>query len=254
MRRRESRSVCFRIAVREADRRHEAGIPTGLLTRQRRLHFLGVGGAGMSGIAELCQRLGFEVERLRSARERRRLRGSPTLGNRNRYVDIIRAIVAHVAELDAVDYLVGRQVLQSRSSGARALKIPVIARAEMLGELLRMARLGVAVAGTHGKTTTTSLVGLIMEEAGLRSDSCDRRKSPRARHQRAARARRFYGCRSRRERRFVSAAAADGGDRDQYRSRTSGSLRHDGSGARSLFEFHQPRTVLWASRCWQSTA
>ena len=50
---------------------------------------------------------------------------------------------------------------------ARALKIPVIARAEMLGELLRMARLGVAVAGTHGKTTTTSLIGLILEEAGL---------------------------------------------------------------------------------------
>ena len=47
------------------------------------------------------------------------------------------------------------------------MKIPVIARAEMLGELLRLARLGVAVAGTHGKTTTTSLVGLIMEEAGL---------------------------------------------------------------------------------------
>ena len=50
---------------------------------------------------------------------------------------------------------------------ARALQIPVIARAEMLGELLRMARLGVAVAGTHGKTTTTSLVGFILEEAGL---------------------------------------------------------------------------------------
>ena len=50
---------------------------------------------------------------------------------------------------------------------ARALQIPVIARAEMLGELLRMVRLGVAVAGTHGKTTTTSLVGLILEEAGL---------------------------------------------------------------------------------------
>ncbi len=50
---------------------------------------------------------------------------------------------------------------------ARELKIPVIARAEMLGELLRMARVGVAVAGTHGKTTTTSLIALIMEAAGL---------------------------------------------------------------------------------------
>ena len=47
------------------------------------------------------------------------------------------------------------------------MKIPVIPRAEMLGELLRMARVGIAVAGTHGKTTTTGLVGLILEEAGL---------------------------------------------------------------------------------------
>ncbi len=52
-------------------------------------------------------------------------------------------------------------------SRARELKIPVIARAEMLGELLRLAQLGVAVAGTHGKTTTTSLIALIMEAAGL---------------------------------------------------------------------------------------
>jgi UDP-N-acetylmuramate--alanine ligase len=50
---------------------------------------------------------------------------------------------------------------------ARDLKVPVIARAEMLGELLRMAKLGIAVAGTHGKTTTTALVALILEEAGL---------------------------------------------------------------------------------------
>jgi UDP-N-acetylmuramate--alanine ligase len=50
---------------------------------------------------------------------------------------------------------------------AREMKIPVIPRAEMLGELLRMARVGIAVAGTHGKTTTTGLVGLILEEAGL---------------------------------------------------------------------------------------
>jgi UDP-N-acetylmuramate--alanine ligase len=52
-------------------------------------------------------------------------------------------------------------------AAARARKIPVIPRAEMLGELLRMARIGIAVAGTHGKTTTTSLAGLILEEAGL---------------------------------------------------------------------------------------
>src|SRR5581483_2375089 len=70
-------------------------------------------------------------------------------------------------ELDALVISSAVKFSNPEVARARALQIPVIARAEMLGELLRMARLGVAVAGTHGKTTTTSLVALILEEAGL---------------------------------------------------------------------------------------
>jgi len=140
-----------------------SGSPTGLLTRQRRLHFVGVGGAGMSGIAELCQRLGFEVSGcdLHESATTRRL---AALG----------IAIAHGhhpthlnGNLDAVIISSAVKYSNPEVTSARGLKIPVIARAEMLGELLRMARCGVAVAGTHGKTTTTSLIGLIMEEAGF---------------------------------------------------------------------------------------
>jgi UDP-N-acetylmuramate--alanine ligase len=134
-----------------------------LLTRPRRLHFVGVGGAGMSGIAELCQRLGFEVSGCD-------LHASATTG---RLAALGIAIEhghhpAHLSgDLDAVIISSAVKFSNPEVMSARALKIPVIARAEMLGELLRMARYGVAVAGTHGKTTTTSLIGLIMEEAGF---------------------------------------------------------------------------------------
>ncbi|HLX37978.1 MAG TPA: UDP-N-acetylmuramate--L-alanine ligase, partial [Candidatus Binataceae bacterium] len=70
-------------------------------------------------------------------------------------------------ELDAVVISSAVKFSNPEVVRAREMKIPVIPRAEMLGELLRMARVGIAVAGTHGKTTTTGLVGLILEEAGL---------------------------------------------------------------------------------------
>jgi UDP-N-acetylmuramate--alanine ligase len=134
-----------------------------MLTRQRHLHFVGIGGAGMSGIAELCRRLGFAVSGcdLHESAVTARLEG---LG--------IELFVGHHpshlrAELDAVVISSAVKFSNPEVAAARGMKIPVIPRAEMLGELLRMARIGVAVAGTHGKTTTTSLVGLIMEEAGL---------------------------------------------------------------------------------------
>jgi UDP-N-acetylmuramate--alanine ligase len=140
-----------------------AGVPTGLLTRPRRLHFLGVGGAGMSGIAELCQRLGFEVGGcdLYDSATTARLAALGITIERGHHPSHLRA------ELDAVIISSAVKFSNPEVAAARALKIPVIARAEMLGELLRMARMGVAVAGTHGKTTTTSLIGLILEEAGF---------------------------------------------------------------------------------------
>ncbi|HXR26112.1 MAG TPA: UDP-N-acetylmuramate--L-alanine ligase [Candidatus Binataceae bacterium] len=140
-----------------------AGIPTGLLTRPRRLHFVGVGGAGMSGIAELCQRLGFEVSGcdLHDSATTARLAALGITIERGHHPSHLRP------DLDAVIISSAVKFSNPEVAASRALKIPVIARAEMLGELLRMARLGVAVAGTHGKTTTTSLIGLIMEEAGF---------------------------------------------------------------------------------------
>ncbi len=137
--------------------------PKGLLTKQRQLHFIGVGGAGMSGIAELCLRLGFAVSGcdLRAGETTARLKALGVAVSRGHDP-------AHLtAGLDAVVISSAVKFSNLEVSHARELKIPVIARAEMLGELLRLARLGVAVAGTHGKTTTTSLIAAILEQAGL---------------------------------------------------------------------------------------
>ncbi len=134
-----------------------------LLTRERRLHFVGIGGAGMSGIAELCLKLGMRVSGcdLNPSAATSRLASLGAEIERGHHP-------AHLKkEIDAVVISSAIKFSNPEVARARELKIPVIARAEMLGELLRMAKLGVAVAGTHGKTTTTGLIALIMEEAGL---------------------------------------------------------------------------------------
>jgi UDP-N-acetylmuramate--alanine ligase len=138
-------------------------ISTGLLTKQRHLHFIGVGGAGMSGIAELCWRLGFAVSGcdLRESATTARLAALGMEITRGHHPGHLKP------GLDALVISSAVKFSNPEVSHARTLKIPVIPRAEMLGELLRMARLGVAVAGTHGKTTTTSLIALVMEEAGF---------------------------------------------------------------------------------------
>ncbi len=138
-------------------------IPKGLLTGPRRLHFVGIGGAGMSGIAELCLRLNFTVSGcdLQPTRVTDRLIGLGASITAGHHPDHIRP------DLDALVISSAVKFSNPEVQRARELGIPVIPRAEMLGELLRLARLGVAVAGTHGKTTTTSLVALVLEEAGL---------------------------------------------------------------------------------------
>jgi UDP-N-acetylmuramate--alanine ligase len=137
--------------------------PLGFLHRQRRLHFVGIGGAGMSGIAELCLKLGLAVSGCDQ------YRSSTTARLQELGIAIQHGHhPGHLApELDALVISSAVKFSNPEVAAARDLKVPVISRAEMLGELLRMARLGVAVGGTHGKTTTTSLIGLIMEEAGL---------------------------------------------------------------------------------------
>ncbi len=136
---------------------------TSLLERERRIHFIGIGGAGMSGIAELCQRLGFVV----SGCDLKETPVTARLAKLGITIDYGHH-PSHLGEgLDAVVISSAVKFSNPEVGAARARKIPVIPRAEMLGELLRMARVGIAVAGTHGKTTTTSLIGLIFEEAGL---------------------------------------------------------------------------------------
>ena len=140
-------------------------LANGLLTRQRRLHFVGIGGAGMSAIAELCLKLGMRVSGCD-------VKPSATI---TRLASLGAQISqghhpAHLKDEAGIDAVVISSAIKFSNpevARARELKIPVIARAEMLGELLRMAKLGVAVAGTHGKTTTTGLIALIMEEADL---------------------------------------------------------------------------------------
>jgi UDP-N-acetylmuramate--alanine ligase len=129
--------------------------------RFRRLHFVGIGGSGMSGIAELMANLGYEVagSDLRESDATRRLAG---LG--------VEIFIGHraeqVAEADAVVVSSAIDETNPEVQGARVGRIPIVRRAEMLAELMRF-YYGVAVAGTHGKTTTTSLVASILAEGGL---------------------------------------------------------------------------------------
>src|SRR5947207_1843170 len=125
------------------------------------MHFVGIGGIGMSGIAEVLLNLGYHVSGsdMRETEVTRRLR---TLGGRV----AIGHDAAHVKESDVVvvSSAVGPDNPEVRN--ARERRIPVIARAEMLGELMRV-KDGVAVAGSHGKTSTTTMVASILAQAGL---------------------------------------------------------------------------------------
>jgi UDP-N-acetylmuramate--alanine ligase len=129
--------------------------------RIRRVHFVGIGGVGMSGIAELMANLGYQVSGSdkRESEVTRRLR---RLG--------IAVFIGHRPEqsagADAVVVSTAIDVLNPEIKTARAQRIPVVRRAEMLAELMRF-YYGVAVAGTHGKTTTTSLVTSVLAEGGL---------------------------------------------------------------------------------------
>jgi len=129
--------------------------------RVRHIHFVGIGGAGMSGIAEIMHNLGYKIS------------GSD-LKNTN--------VTAHLQKLGisvvqghSGDQVIGSDVVVVSSAvardnpellAAREKRIPVIPRAEMLAEIMRF-RHGIAIAGTHGKTTTTSLIASILAEAGL---------------------------------------------------------------------------------------
>ncbi len=129
--------------------------------RTRRIHFVGVGGIGMSGIAELLVNLGYGV--------------SGSDAKQSDVTDRLAALgvrvalghdAANIGEADVVVISSAIRPDDLEVAAARARHIPVIPRAEMLAELMRL-RFGIAIAGAHGKTTTTSMVALALERAGL---------------------------------------------------------------------------------------
>jgi UDP-N-acetylmuramate--alanine ligase len=130
--------------------------------RFKRLHFVGIGGAGMSGIAEILHNLGYKVT------------GSDaTPSEVTAYLDSkgIRIFGSHASEnvREADVVVISSAISESNPEiiEARAHAIPVIKRAEMLGELMRL-KFSIGIAGTHGKTTTTSMIGRIFTQANLK--------------------------------------------------------------------------------------
>jgi len=156
-------------AILDADRRPEgrgAGIAPSLADRADRMrrintiHFVGIGGAGMGGIAEVLINLGYSVQ------------GSDL--KENPITQRLAALGARIAIGHAAENVRGADVVVVSSAvapencevrAAQAERIPTVQRAEMLGELMRF-RYSIAVAGTHGKTTTTSLVASVLAESG----------------------------------------------------------------------------------------
>jgi len=127
----------------------------------RPIHFIGIGGIGMSGIAEVLMNLGYTVQ------------GSDAADNYNvkRLKDKgIRTFIGHTAEnvSDAEVLVVSTAIKRDNPElmAAREKRLPVVHRAQMLAELMRL-KSCVAIAGTHGKTTTTSLVATLLDKGGL---------------------------------------------------------------------------------------
>ena len=132
-----------------------------MLGRTRRIHFVGIGGIGMSGIAEVLVNLGYEV----SGSDARRSAVTDRLEQLG-----VRVYAGHDAlHVGNADVVVVSSAIAEDNvevAEARRRRIAVIPRAEMLAELMRL-RYGIAIAGAHGKTTTTSMVALLLERAGL---------------------------------------------------------------------------------------
>jgi UDP-N-acetylmuramate--alanine ligase len=129
--------------------------------RIRRVHFVGIGGVGMSGIAEVLANQGFEVSGsdLVTSRSTRHLEKLGVEIHRGHHRD-------HISNADVLVISSAISDDNPEVNAAREDRIPVVPRAEMLAELMRFQR-GIAVAGTHGKTTTTSLTASLLAEAGL---------------------------------------------------------------------------------------
>ncbi len=136
-------------------------MPTEALGNISRIHFVGIGGTGMSGIAEVLSNLGYQVSGsdIKESAVTQRLAGlgvTINIGHKRENIAEVDVVVASSA-IDRSNEEIDEAYLK---------RIPVIPRAEMLAELMRF-RFGIAVAGTHGKTTTTSLTASMLAEGGL---------------------------------------------------------------------------------------
>jgi len=127
----------------------------------RKIHFIGIGGSGMSGIAEVLLNLGYQVSGSDLA-DSATLRRLASLGIETH----VGHAASHVQQADAVVTSTAVKADNPEVLAARERHIPIVPRAVMLAELMRLKQ-GVAIAGTHGKTTTTSLVASVLAEAGL---------------------------------------------------------------------------------------
>ena len=133
----------------------------GMSRRTRLIHFVGIGGIGMSGIAEVLINLGYQVRGsdLRKSETTERLAklgGDIRFGHSEQNIEDVDVVVVSTAVSSS----------NPEVSAARKRKIPVIRRAEMLAELMRL-KFGIAIGGTHGKTTTTSIVASLLTTSGL---------------------------------------------------------------------------------------
>lgn len=129
--------------------------------RIKRIHFIGIGGSGMNGIAEVLINMGYSVSGsdLAASDVTRRLAGLGAIINIGHRAENVRGC-------QCVVYSSAVKKANPELVEAAGLKIPAIPRAEMLAELMRI-KYGIAIAGTHGKTTTTSMVSMILARAGL---------------------------------------------------------------------------------------
>jgi len=132
-----------------------------VLGKTRHVHFVGIGGIGMSGIAELLKNLGYAV----SGSDEKRSVVTDRLASLGITVSIGHQS-ANVGDSDVVVVSSAVRTSNPEVAEAKRRQVPVIPRAEMLAELMRL-RFSIAVAGAHGKTTTTSMIALVLERAGL---------------------------------------------------------------------------------------
>jgi hypothetical protein len=209
-----------------------------MFAKAQRVHFIGIGGIGMSGIAEILLTLGYAVS------------GSDL--RHSSITDRLASLGATVFEGHAAGNVVGSGVVVTSSAvneqnpevvEARQRKIPVIQRAEMLAELMRL-KYGIAVAGMHGKTTTTSMIATVLAAGGLDPTVVVGGRVDALGFERASGKIAIPGGRSGRERPLLSQAFAHSLGRHQPRSRTHGLLPRHGRCGSGVPAIHGAGSVL----------